>query len=428
MVNQAFNQDIVNLDDYFSIHQSKFNWVSLPIQEIFESDLRLEAGVYATKAEKAKLKIKQNKFGVLKLSDLIDTNHCPRFKRVFVDRSNLPIYQPSQIKELNPLPAAYISDRTATDLGALRVHQGQILMTCSGTVGKVTLVSKTLHTYSFSHDLLRINVTNEQDRGHLYTHFRSEAGRLLIPANNYGAVIKHIEPSHLLKVPIPNAPILLRKLCDEKIKKSFQLRDISNELITQAYSVFKEKLSLLSIDDFLNANKQNNQLGFTVSSKDLNSRFEAKYHHPLVGSIISHLTTNAKLIKKLKDPFFTKSILLPGRYKRYYVEPQYGVPFIGGKEILELDPRGEKYLSLKLHSERIATELTLEKNMILVTRSGTIGKVVLVPDHWDGWTASEHLLRVNPVNDTWAGYIYAWLSSEWALHTVLLFLKLISII
>ncbi|HGI9863930.1 TPA: hypothetical protein ACJVS1_001319 [Salmonella enterica subsp. enterica serovar Montevideo] len=51
--------------------------------------------------------------------------------------------------------------------------------------------------------------------------------------------------------------------------------------------------------------------------------------------------------------------------------------------------------------------------MLLVTRSGTIGKVALVPEHWQGWGASDDLLRILPDRNV-EGYLYAWLSSEWA--------------
>lgn len=59
-------------------------------------------------------------------------------------------------------------------------------------------------------------------------------------------------------------------------------------------------------------------------------------------------------------------------------------------------------------------ELTLRENMILITCSGTIGKVAIVPSHWDGWTANQHILRVVPLNDEIAGYLYTWLSSDYA--------------
>ena len=52
--------------------------------------------------------------------------------------------------------------------------------------------------------------------------------------------------------------------------------------------------------------------------------------------------------------------------------------------------------------------------MILITCSGTIGKVAIVPVHWNGWTANQHIIRVVPSNNEIAGYLYAWLSSNYA--------------
>ena len=34
--------------------------------------------------------------------------------------------------------------------------------------------------------------------------------------------------------------------------------------------------------------------------------------------------------------------------------------------------------------------------------------------HWDGWTANQHIIRVIPANDKIAGYLCAWLSSDYA--------------
>ncbi|MEQ5390961.1 restriction endonuclease subunit S [Proteus terrae] len=395
-----------------------FEWISVPLQEIFENDLRLEAEVYATKAEKARLLVLDGQFGFALLSEFVQTNHCPRFKRIFVHKSNLPIYQPSQIKELNPTPAAYISEKTNTDINKLRVKKGQILMTCSGTVGKVIIVSNTMENYIFSHDLLRINVKNESDLGYLYTYFLSEIGRLIIQANNYGAVIKHIEPEHLYRVPIPNAPLILKQKINDLIIDSFGLRDRSNELLKDAQALLRKSLNLPDFDDFSGKENSSEAYAFSVNSSDLNGRLEANYHHPTAQKIIQHLNIHAMHMTKLADKNIVNSIILPSRFKRYYVEPEFGVPFIGGKEILELDPRGEKYLSFKQHNDLISTQLALKNNYILITCSGTIGKVTLVPEHWEGWAASQHLLRVIPASSKWAGYLYTWLSSEWALPLI----------
>ncbi len=91
-----------------------------------------------------------------------------------------------------------------------------------------------------------------------------------------------------------------------------------------------------------------------------------------------------------------------------------GVKFFGGKQILELDPSTNKYLSLILHAGRIKGQLTLHEDITLITSSGTIGKVNIVPKHWDVWTANQHIIRVVPSNASIAGYVFAWLASDYA--------------
>ena len=55
----------------------------------------------------------------------------------------------------------------------------------------------------------------------------------------------------------------------------------------------------------------------------------------------------------------------------------------------------------------------IHTNMILVTCSGSIGDVALVPRHWDGWTMTHDIIRIVP-NDCVSGFVYVWLQSQWA--------------
>lgn len=392
-------------------------WVGVSIEEILKSkDLRLEASVYVTEAAQATQKVLHNRYGFVPLRQVIDTHHCPRFKRFFVDKSNFGIYQPSQIQEIAPQPVAYISEKTDTNIDALRVKKGQILMTCSGTIGRVTYVSDTFDNLIFSHDLLRINVKNSDEIGYIYAYFLSKIGNSVIQSGNYGSVIQHIEPEHLLQLPIPNAPNALKTQIHEQVMDSFALRDKSNELLQQAQDLLQKSLNLPPLDAFKYPNRQAET--WSISVEDLAGRFEASYHNPVVHRIEAHLQKHAKQVSTLSDKSLVSEISLPARFKRHYVSAEYGIPFLGGKEILELDPRGEKYLSKKQHADLIENQLLLQENMILITCSGTIGKTVLVSKHWQGWAASQHLLRVKPVNDDVAGYLAVWLKSPWALPLI----------
>ena len=62
--------------------------------------------------------------------------------------------------------------------------------------------------------------------------------------------------------------------------------------------------------------------------------------------------------------------------------------------------------------------MLISENTTLITRSGTIGKVALVPKHWENWVASEHIIRVVPANDDIAGYLNVFLSSEYGYQLI----------
>ena len=81
--------------------------------------------------------------------------------------------------------------------------------------------------------------------------------------------------------------------------------------------------------------------------------------------------------------------------------------------MFELDPMGKKYLSLVHHGDRIKKQLELSENMTLITCSGTIGKIALVPRHWENWAASQHIIRVVPTNKDIAGYICVFLATDY---------------
>ena len=58
----------------------------------------------------------------------------------------------------------------------------------------------------------------------------------------------------------------------------------------------------------------------------------------------------------------------------------------------------------------------VRKDWILVTCSGTLGRVTLVRDHWNGWTATNHMTRIIPSTDINPGYLTIFLQSIYGAH------------
>lgn len=424
MVNDYFahSQDSPFASD-LDVAGSSVKHCSVTLFDVIAKGKRLEASVFDVDARQARAAVEHGKYPVTTIggTDGLATPYmCERFKRIWVTKSVFPILQPSSITDIYPQPDGYISKKTQTDIDALRARLGQLLMTRSGTIGKLTYVSRTLDNNILSDDLLRITCKNPTDAGYIYTYLKCATGNKILSTNNYGAVITHIEPEHLAAVPIPDAPSSIKARINDLIVASYELRDTSNDLIDEATRMLAEELRLPDISDFDVAlfRKNAGVDTFSVRLRQLAGRADASYHVPIVNAIVEKMRENASEITTIGDPRISRKVILPGRFKRIYVGKGYGRVFIGGKQLHELDPSNKKYLSIQHHGNRIAEQLELHEGMTLITCSGTIGKVTLVGKHWEKWTASQHIIRIVPANSDVAGYISIFLASDYGRHLI----------
>ena len=398
---------------------------TISLSQIQKNGVRLDASAYDIEAIKALNKVYHNPYGWVYLwgkEGLVKDAYYPgRYKRIYTsDINGEAFYLPSQLEEIYPQPTKYLSQKTTQLLEKDRIECDNLLLSRSGTIGKCSVSSKTTIGKLFSDDVIRVSFKEKINLGYTYAFFKTEEGLKILQSNNYGAVIDHIEPEHLCNIPIPNAPDNIKQEIHEAVAMSYDLRDQSNALVDEAQQLL---YAALQIPQKLNLTPKYYapEVGFrnyTVPLSKLNNRLDASYHLPEVDEIISLISKHAKEITTLGDDRISKGIVLPGRFKRIYVEKGQGVPFFGGKQLLQLNPSGEKYLSFGKHADRIKKELLLEENMCAVTCSGTIGKVMIVPKHWQGWTLNQHVMRIIPRNKSMAGYIYAWLSTDYALPLI----------
>ena len=401
-------------------------WYSLPIGQTENLDHRLDASAYNVEALAAISKVRHYKDGFLPLwgeNGIICNAYYPgRYKRIYSsEKDGVPFYLPSQLEEVHPHPTKFIALKTAKKLANDYIKANLLLISRSGSIGKSTISSRSTIGKLFSDDVIRISFNNIYDLVYTYVFLNTLDGLHILRSNNYGAVIDHIEPEHLRNITIPNAPIELRKKIHQLIMDSFELRDRSNELIDTAQNLLFKELSLPPLDEIepKQYDTNNKFRCISICASLLDGRLDVSYHVPEVEAIIDILQNNASRVLKIKDPEISRCIILPGRFKRVYVDKKHGVPFFGGKQLLQLTPSNVKYLSRTHHAKRIAQQLTISENMCVISCSGTIGKVNIVPKHWDGWTLSQHVIRVVPSSSDIAGYIYAWLSSPYCKMLIL---------
>ena len=393
-------------------------WTSIEVHEIVDSDYRLDANIYGIEGRRARQDVAQCKWDVVYLGEKFIENafYLGRFKRIYVEeKDGVPFILPSQITEVYPKVDKFISPATKVNIEDTRVERGQVLLTRSGTIGVVSYVSETLKNQSLSDDVIRIKATEYP--GYIYTYLKSRVGRLLVETNNYGAVIKHIEPEHLNAIPIPNPPPILKQEIHNLIEESFNLRDESNELLDTAQILLKEALELPSIEVLYEQAEQFDKtagvLNYSVPLSKVIDRLDGSYYVPVVKVIEQHLVKTAKEVVKVGDARISQSVILPSHFKRIYVNEGEGTVLIGGKHIDSLDPADKKYLAAKQYQAKLKNDMLLAENMIIVSAKGTPGKVVTVPSHWQGWFISSNLIKIVPISKEIAGFLYCFLASPY---------------
>jgi len=397
-----------------------FSYGAVSVNSIIKNQCRLDASAYNIDVMRALKKIKANKNGFDTLwgkSGLISSAYYPgRYKRIYVSSNHgTPFFLPSQLDEILPKPTKYVSSLTVQQLGDDFIKKYSLLLSRSGTIGKSTITSKTIVGKLFSDDVIRVTFKNDNDLGYVYAYLKTDIGLTILQGNIYGSVIDHIEPEHLNDIPIPKASIEKKKEINALIQQSFNLRDKSNDLILTAQKKLYKELCLpdvtsLTQEQYINGAGFNN---FSVKLSQSDLRLDGSYHIPIVDAIIKEISKKADYIAKIGDKEISDDIILPGRFKRVYVDKEHGIPFFGGKQLLSLNPSNLKYLSPQHHGERIEDQLFLKENMCAISCSGTIGKVMIIPKHWEGWTMNQHVIRIVPKSNDIAGYIYAWVDSSY---------------
>ena len=415
--NSLFKYEDLGEEKDFSLIPDRLKHTSVSLVDIFNNQIRLEASAFSLDAKIAKEKVLNCPYGFSTITGkngLAEAYRPGITKREYVSKGEgIPMFTPSQISEVFPKPYKFIGKDQADKLQDWYLVKGELVLTCSGSIGEVSYVGDTLAGKLFSQNMIRVKSYGKM--GFLYAFLKTEVGNSLLTSNLYGAVIQHIDPDHLNNVFVPNAPEATTNRIHDLIMESFSLRDKSNNLIQTAEDKLYEELQLPEIHELEPSfySSDRNLQNYVTKLSELNYRFEGSFHEPMNKSILKILQTNAQEVKYIGDREISEEIVLPGRFKRVYVDKKNGVPFFGGKELLDLNPRNIKYLSLDQHGDRIAQQLFLKQNMTAVTCSGTIGKVNIIPRHWENFTLNQHVMRIVPAKKEVAGYIYCWLNTDY---------------
>ncbi len=147
-----------------------------------------------------------------------------------------------------------------------------------------------------------------------------------------------------------------------------------------------------------------------------NFRLDAHFYNPIAETAVKNIQTFSARYENLYD--VADCSFKGSRSIRNYVDKEkHGIPFLSGKNIIQVRP-DFKYISTSETNN--LSDMIVEKNQILISRSGTLGRTVFVWNNYENFAASEHLIRVVPNSELVdEGYLYAFLSSDYGYHQLL---------
>jgi type I restriction enzyme S subunit len=307
-------------------------------------------------------------------------------------------------------PAGYLSRKHGSLLNELRLHEGMILVTCSGmNLGKVIWTRRDLDGLVASHDLIRIEPNSESaPPGYLHAFLASRYGHALIRKQIYGGNIKHVEPEHISALLVPRLERTVEQQAHDLVTLAAHAGSEATALFAKANAVLVE---LLSLPEPKPENKYNSPQAATASASQFQRRGDGFYYaaqntdaRKAFGS-----TGNTRTVGEVADVF------IPGIFKREYAsDPAFGVPYITGADVFQLAPTSTQFLLKRIAS---GVGLVLRTGMIVIQEAGQLGGLIghsaLIGDHLDGFACSNNMVRLTAKDADNTGYLFAVLASTY---------------
>ncbi len=408
------------------------HWSSTPLtwfssRWLYEGEQRLDANYYASDVMRASRTVKESGFAVLPLAAVVEhVFYLDRFKRIYAttEIEGKPFLTPSEMLHFQPQSDKYLA-YSSGNVEECLVQPGWLLITRSGSIGRCAIVGKSLAKFALSDDIIRVT-SGIIPLGYLYAFLSSHIGQSLLVKEQYGSAIKHLEPHHIESVPVPLLPESIQQSVHAKIVRAYALRDEANELLDEANTMLHKELGLPVFDERLvpylapppreddGTPDIPHPRAFTINASELTERLDASYHIPIARTAIELMRKNEYTLTELGQ--MVKTIFLPSRFKRVYVDQPYGIPFLQGSHLPQMQPHDLKYIS-RTANQRQVKECLICPGWVLITRSGTIGRIGVTTKAQSNWAASEHMIRVVPDEEKGhRGYIAAFLMTPYGQH------------
>lgn len=242
-------------DYYFTIARKDINPTTLNLNPVR----------YLPKYSKSRRRVltlgEEEAWTVEHLGQIAQVFNGPRFKRPYADKGvthgpNIVRYftgnavtqtRGENIKYLD-LDRAKPNQRRMIE--KLYLRRGMILITDSGTVGRVIYATAYHDGAVGTNNLIRVVIEDEALRGYVYQFLSSRLGQDQLRANIYGAIVDHLEPDDVknVLVPVPRDRAVLEGI-GLPVIRSMQLQEVAFAESESSRLLLHEQLEDDTIED-----------------------------------------------------------------------------------------------------------------------------------------------------------------------------------
>ena len=304
------------------------------------------------------------------------------------------------------------SDAQSSRLAHLRLEKGTTLISCSGTIGRMAYTRREMAGMWSSQDVMKIAPDPNVVRpGYLYAFLSSRFGIPLVTGSTYGAIVQHIEPKHLVDIPVPIAPARFQEEVHRLVTEAAELR---TEASAALRAVIRDIESAAGLPP-LNAKYQRDGLDTSLAQASaIGSRMDGMFHsryHRSVLDPLSRIPANLRTtIGHLAERLFH-----PDRFKGVRVDDSlYGHRFFKTAALMRADPDIGYYVAKRISG---VEKLLVNELAVLIPASGQtnglIGHPVLPFGDVVGGAVSQDAIRIFCGTEALCGYLFAFLSSEY---------------
>jgi type I restriction enzyme S subunit len=314
-----------------------------------------------------------------------------RFKRPYVDDKahGVPFLGSSSMLALR-LPTDALLSSSFNHLKGLTLSGGELLLSCSGTIGVSVLCGASYAGFAVSQHAARIFATKDI-RGYLHAYLSSDIGRELVLQQNYGKVIKELTEDQIKRVLVPVLPPDQVEEINAQMLEASAKYDVARVALETAERSVLEALAMKTTQAPAGVWLGTQRISFAKAANDLiGSRLDPHFHAPEA----NHLR-HVLLAMPHKTLGSIASLWMPTRFARPDAQKGFGEPFYSSADIMRARRLPGSIVARK--AARLLAKCRVSRDTILICRSGAfggiMGRAAYASAAMDGWAISEHMVR-----------------------------------